>query len=377
MTVRCPYCFRELDPRQAPLRCSSPPERCGWEVDRIYSHNWGVPGTDVSRPPILANPSAGSECRTCGRPAEIRLCPHCHHDLTPVMLDPTVERRVISIVGGRFSGKSHYLAALVRELDTRGYPDFEILLSREDDHTRNHFTRAYEQRVFRERRVIDLTQVGARRPFVFSLRMPRRTTLGGSRTRLVFLVFHDIAGELLKDEDEVRAFAQSVVHADALIYLVDPLQLPPVREALRERGRARLPDEIPPGPVLDLVERLVRRGSVATRLPIPIATLVTKQDALRDLLGDGTLGQDADYSGGFDVAEARQRSEDLADWLATMDPKILGDVQQRFTPSAFFLVSSLGCEPNRHGQLPFVSPFRVIDPLLWILSRFGYLEGGR
>jgi hypothetical protein len=37
-----------------------------------------------------------------------------------------------------------------------------------------------------------------------------------------------------------------------------------------------------------------------------------------------------------------------------------------------FAVSSLGCNPNADYTLDVVKPYRVLDPLIWVLYKMGF-----
>jgi hypothetical protein len=71
-----------------------------------------------------------------------------------------------------------------------------------------------------------------------------------------------------------------------------------------------------------------------------------------------------------------QRAKDISEFLRAEVSAWLGEgfdrfVRQNFRYSSYFGVSALG-SPPRNGQLTHgVSAFRVEDPLLWLLARWG------
>ncbi|MDQ3917130.1 MAG: hypothetical protein M3348_01390, partial [Acidobacteriota bacterium] len=53
-------------------------------------------------------------------------------------------------------------------------------------------------------------------------------------------------------------------------------------------------------------------------------------------------------------------------------------LQHNFHDYSFFGLSALGSQPDAQGRLSSgVAPFRVEDPLLWILYRLGIVPGQR
>jgi hypothetical protein len=65
----------------------------------------------------------------------------------------------------------------------------------------------------------------------------------------------------------------------------------------------------------------------------------------------------------------------LAEWQAGMIDRYLS---QNYTDYAFFALSALGGMPDADRVGPGgIRPYRVEDPLLWLLYRFGMLRGTR
>jgi hypothetical protein len=296
------------------------------------------------------------------------------------VFDTAVDCKVISVIGGRYVGKSTYLASLLHELEARAYDQLGIRVRREDEHTRGFFTHNYERPLFSERRTLTFTAHAARNPeprlpFTFTLELPHRNPSGAPKIRSVLLIFYDSPGEQLGDVEQMRNFTRSVAHADGLLYLVDPLQLRHVQADRLARGLT-VPKDNDGDHVLSRAVTVIRErlGVASTALPVHVALALTKQDTIRDLLHDQSpLRRPADYRGGFDIAEARHVSEDMESWLRKVQPTLVGQVEG-FARRGFFAVSALGCQPGPKGELAFVEPFRVLDPLLWLLHTLGYLS---
>ena len=53
-------------------------------------------------------------CDVCKQESTTRLCPNCHFEL-PYDIGQT-DQRIIAIIGGRDTGKTHYIASLIMRL---------------------------------------------------------------------------------------------------------------------------------------------------------------------------------------------------------------------------------------------------------------------
>ena len=56
--------------------------------------------------------------------------------------------------------------------------------------------------------------------------------------------------------------------------------------------------------------------------------------------------------------------------------ELLRHVKSQFEDWCFFGLSALGNSPGEQGEIPRISPHRVLDPLLWLLWRNQILRAG-
>jgi hypothetical protein len=124
-----------------------------------------------------------------------------------------------------------------------------------------------------------------------------------------------------------------------------------------------------------------RQGTPAgDRLRVPVAVALTKVDALAPALArQSALHRDRATPAALDLddreaVDAQVRGL-LHEWEAGQLDVYL---RQQYAEYALFGLSALGGVP-REGRVGTggVRPHRVEDPLLWLLHRFGMLDGTR
>lgn len=380
----CPYCFDSWSTRIAAFRCTGSEARCPREPDEALG---GLRGTEspLAGRVLYRQGKLGRsfevkkgrpvrcDCGSAARP----VCPNCHSDLPQRFAE--APSRSMGLIGTRMAGKTNFIAVALHELEHRVGPRFGGSLMLLDDASRSRVDRDLMPRLYGERHVLDATQsarmAGAdvREPIVARLSIG---SAGGSSSNLVFF---DSAGEDLQSLDVLEREARYITQSHGLVLLVDPLQIPAVRDELG--GSVELPHEaVDPYTMVGRVTGLIReaRGLPANQpIDVPLALTVSKFDALRPLLPEGhpvfTLPA---HDGSFDPQLADSISaavrSDLAGWLGE---RLDSFVKQEFETMAYFGVSALGESPVE-GRLPNgVAPHRVEDPILWMLDSWKALPG--
>lgn len=370
----CPFCFQDVDLAKAPFRCTNLPDRCAPEPDPVLADKWGeaLPvGHVVDAPGRVVRRLA---CDRCGQPTTRRLCPHCHSDLPHTM--GQMNSLHFTVIGAKAAGKSHYLAVLVDQLRKGVGRELGVLLRELDDRTLHRYRDAFRDPIFRHHRVIDGTRTGqedvsVQRPLLFGL------TLTGRKRRAVTLAFFDTAGEDLDNKDVMLHVNRSIIRSDGIILLLDPLQLPRVRDKLG--GSVALPSQNTDA--AEIVRRtflLVQEGlglDHTDRVQIPLAVAFSKLDAVKSLLGPHSeLRHAASHQGGFHEEDSVAVDHEMRALLVEWDADdLLRDVTDAFVHHRFFGLSALGCNPQDSRQIPGVHPQRVEDPFLWLLHHHGLL----
>jgi len=385
----CPYCFEQFRRAEIAFRCINPrPNRCPPEDDEALGNYQGF----VAAPklPRVFTPPAGwwgspqSAVCNCGVKTTKRICPRCHNDL-PGQFD-SQDSYNIALIGAKDSGKSHYIAVLIHELRTRVGQSFNASLSALDEQTIKRYNEDFRRYIYDEGVVIPGTlsaraQIKVRYPLVYRFSLERKGLL--SRIlRLSSLVFFDTAGEDLNDMDVLSTEAKYLANSHGLIFLLDPLQIPSVRHTLS--GSVPLPSEnTEPMEIITRVTDLIRRTREITgheKIKTPVALAFSKIDAVWPIIDDTSPVRRAPrHDGFFDTADAEDVNQNMRAyveaWIGT--DEIDRFMRHHYETYFYFGLSSLGSPPE-DGRLPRgITPFRVEDPLLWILHRLRIIPGQR
>jgi GTPase SAR1 family protein len=367
--VTCPYCFAVFGRAQIAYRCLGRAGRglgCDPRLDAELAAYLGTQAGAVL-PPVFTGRGARAACPDCGRESGRRVCPECHHELAPAYCD--TPGRIVALVGAKNAGKSTYIAVLLHELRNRVGTELDTSLVACDDRTIERYKRDFARPLFDQQRLLPTTPsavTAPREPLVFSLsrRIRGRFT---SRTDALTLVLFDTAGEDLRCREVRDLHLRYLEAADAIIFLADPLEL---------TGGAA--DSEPLDVLARVTEPLRQRYGLAPRdrLKVPIATVLTKTDAL-ELPPQSALQRARPRTG---VLDADDRAAVDAEVRALLHGWGAGDLdrylEQNYAEHALFGVSALGGVPRDDRVAPGgVRPHRVEDPLLWLLHLFGMLEG--
>lgn len=362
-TVKCPYCWTAHRPRELHRRCG---ERCGQNA-----------GT------FPENQLKNGRCPHGELPQARRACPSCERDLLREYIESG--GRNIAVIGSADSGKSTWVGVLVHQF-MRGEVSerFEgMSLELLGEASRLRYQRDFENPLFHEHRTLPQTasaRVGAVEPLMFSLRFrkPARM-LGQTRVHPVVTVFYDTAGE-----DVARATAMDLLvsyldAAEGIILLLDPMQMPKMRERVGTDGRRTGYTE-----QLHVVNRLgelLRERSkqrVDRKLRSPLAIALTKVDLLRDTFDAGSpLNRPSRHLGHYDENDGLDVHEEVRAWLGKWyDPALDRSVANAFQEYRYFGFSALGSPPLDGNRLSpsGVHPYRLEDPMLWLLARFGVIR---
>lgn len=380
----CPYCYDSFGAGEILFRCSGQPgadgRACERQTDERLERAFGFRDP---LPPVFAANGRKLQARhgDCKEPTGHRVCPHCHSQL-PVQFGK-VTSRLIAMVGARETGKTVYMTVLIHELTNKVGARFNAALSGSDDYTRQRFVADYERRLYQDGQLFEATRSAGTRggkvtPLVFRF-TTERSGLLGTRPAHNLLSFFDSAGEDLASQDRVEANARYLANADAIILMLDPLQMPGARRLAT--ADARLPalgtGDTPANLLIRVTELLQMRLGLGPTAQItkPVAVAFSKLDVVRHALPRGSpLLRPEGQSPRFDRADAAEVHEHvralLHDWEGAQIDQLLRFNYARYR---YFGLSALGESPTRDNLVSEagIRPYRVPDPLLWLLSEFG------
>lgn len=382
----CPSCFAPLVDALWAFRCVNPP--CPERPDPALS---AASGSQVLLRSVTTvvpdggwHPDHGAVCSVCTVATWQEVCPACHYDLVSGWRRNTTV--CIALAGARASGKSSYIAVLVKQAELWAVRNGRAFLPG-DARTAEVYRRVYETPLYVQRGLLSPTPSAAvrdaphRDPLVFQI-----GTFDGVPH---LLVLRDVAGEDLEDPQTPTAPFRFFGAADLVLFLFDPMQVAEIAAQLA----GLLPDQRltggDPVAVLGNLIRLVRGGPLlgGARLATPLALVLAKFDVLAQLaeVQGSPLESVMDNRGAsynidpsldpqLDLDDAARLAAEVESLLARLHGQaLLNLVDDSFDTWHTFAVSALGALPysadrvNVHG----IAPFRVLDPLKWVLARRG------
>jgi hypothetical protein len=283
-------------------------------------------------------------------------CPVCHK---PMREELFAENAHVPIYGGPSTGKTMYMMAATYQLLEGDVAGVEASLI-EEAVQRNYATRWKPD--FESGRVREKTAGVFPNAFLLAVRRESGFPIS--------LYLYDPAGEALLSEADLEAH-RFMKYVDGLALLVDPLSLPSFARRYRARGGPDLgqttslapPDETATRMVnlLERLGRLSRRRESRHR----IAVVLTKLDI------PGLVEELGIKPGADDIGEDWRRlgaanSRRIREWLHRNEPHLLQILETRFADIRYFAVSALGHIPGPNQSF---APYRVIEPLAWLLSK--------
>lgn len=364
-TVTCPYCWSKHRVGELRRRCG---ERCGSKATVF---------------PV--NQMKAGKCPHGNQPQARRLCPNdeCGRELLREYVD--TGGRTVAIIGSADSGKSTWVGVMVHEFRGRVADRFPgMALDLLGEKSRIRYAEYFDQPLFHNGQTVRKTvsaRATAPEPLMFSMRFQGKSRLVRStKVTPVVTVFYDTAGEDVATAGVMDLLVSYVEAADGIILLVDPLQLPRVRELAGKSGSPgdKVTEQLY---VINRLAELLRERTSrpATKLlTTPLAIALTKLDLLTDTFDvQSPLQQPSRHNGGYDEDDGMDVHEEVRGWLDQWyGPSFDRSVASTFATYRYFGLSALGAPPVNDNELsPMgVQPYRVEDPMLWLLNRFGVIR---
>lgn len=384
--IICPFCFENFSDARIEYRCINPlctaraqdtvyAKARGLSASPLLGHVFKPRGGSRSLNPFQKNLTA--RCDACSKESPKRLCPNCHFELSHDA--GLIDDHIIAIIGGKSTGKGHYIATLIHRLEQEVGANFGFSLRMVGDETRKQFEEIYRTPLFRRKMVIQHTPSGAVDSSVKQPMLFRLTFSQGRKVRAVNLTFFDSAGEDMQALDTMSTEARYICHASGIIFLLDPLQIETVRQKV---AADILPPRDESADPIYIVERLrelferQQRLAPTDKVRTPVAFVLSKIDTLLQILDASTaLKGTGEHFGSFDAADSQSVHTEIWNYLYSwMGAGITDRIEANFAQYRYFGVSSLGRIPDKTGKIEVVSPIRVEDPFLWILNQLGMIE---
>src|SRR6266545_606963 len=287
-----------------------------------------------------------------------RACTKCGWPL-PVEFD---ERPLftIAVVGTRGAGKTHYLASVLRDaarlqgLARLGCEEFAP-----DEQTARRYHTDYFEKLFQDQAVLKGTpqeEDALHKPLVF------RVSFRDCTPSVVMM--HDVAGEVLQDRGKRAQAASFVRRADGVIFLVDSVQLKPIRDLLAGAGPER------PANQADLLVACINDMGPRARRRVPYAITLSKSDLIASALADRSFRFCSDPPAhigewGKDLKIVEGEVHRL---LSDRGAHDLLAAASQLELLSYHAVAPIGADP-RNGRVEDLHPLRCLDPLATVLTR--------
>ena len=394
--ITCPYCYNKFVNKDVEYQCENiettvdGTRKCEEEIDQRFNDHWGVPrmsrhffkGKPFS---LFSSTPKASKCDQCGKPSTRFVCPHCHNWLPTEMIEEGSE--IISIVGAPNSGKTVYFFNLMRQLEKKGYL-LGLTVTAQDEGPdkykktsmiyRDMVKLMYEDKLLPPKTPVNEGEKPV--PLIFKLSNKK---LGQKSGKTIYIVFYDTPGEAFQDSEQISRMADHVSNSAGILLFVDPYNIQKLTGTLQAASNG----EVLSGGTQEndtVLNSLLQKVDVKQSENKPFAIVFSKIDAVMEGLskeGAEELQNNIDLKKNssflknkkLSLSEIEQISGALEEISHDWD---VGDMKARIREKyreeniKMFAVSSLGCKPV-DGMIPNINPYRVMDPLVWILHKMG------
>lgn len=394
--IICPYCFQRFVNTEAMCQCINNEVKmvdglkvpcCAKEEDKALSNNRHTNGL-VSKhifktqKSLLSSQPKPTKCDRCGVESNRFVCPHCHNWLPNEMIYEGAE--IISIIGAPSSGKTVYFTALIKTLQNYG---FKLGLSvRAKDEAQNPNERTSVIYSGLKGMLFDDGYLPPQTPkcdyvipLIFRLTSSVEAGKYNKNDRHIYLVFYDTAGESFTDIESLTSNVKYLKESSGIILLLDPFSVKSLNNMFKQAGIVSGESR---GDIAEVLTQLL--GSVDNDKSLrnkPVAVTFSKIDAVvngLEQIGESAIPgidllRDSSFirTNKFSIHEIDQISEALKKYCVDKwgIGQIMQDVGTAFMNYKLFGISSLGAAPNDSLRVSDVKPYRVLDPLVWILTQ--------
>jgi GTPase SAR1 family protein len=358
--IRCPFCSNEY-------RLSE---------FAIYSENTGMvakaaPKTILGRvgSTIITTPLGGKK-NTLAR--NLRRCPNpnCLKTL-PLNIEYVDQNITIAIIGDTSSGKSHFIAAMIKLLKERQLPPYIGLagFNAASSEIDAHYRHDYFDPLFGRNEPLPRTPAATDpldNPLIYEMRFGERR---------INLIIYDASGEDIANIDANVTNKPSILNAQAMIFLADPWSMPGFYNQLAHHLRPSVFTRRLSADILNSVIEVFKRASNRSQeisFSLPVAIALSKSDLIPYVVtrSNNPLYRalaDRQYPGNLDRAESEGIHNVVRQLLQEVDEHSLVLMEQILEHVNFSAISATGTSLDGSGKYPQIAPHRCLDPLFWVL----------
>ncbi len=335
--VGCPVCMDYFYMNDAPYRCLN--KSCKKEPETVIEEAFSL-----QMPPMMGKvffrpymhrweklykrrvPEMECPCPSCYEPSYQRLCPSCHTSLpADFWKHPTY---LILLIGSAKSGKSSYIASLLKRLKSVAADGYNFIFD-----TEHAYASPWQPPLFRYK------------------------SANTGKTK-AFITFFELPSKAIETYENLHDYQTYLKRADGLFVFLDPSTFPGIggaKKRLSEKG-------------IEVLTAYLEQMKVRKKredFP-PTAFIVTKLDLVMNLLPLSTiLRHDTEPKGLYDEREGYQVSREVRGYLgAWSGPGLLQTIIYAYfrEPYRFFSTAS----DEGKIELQNYAPLRVEEPFLWL-----------
>jgi len=391
MNIVCPYCFEKFASSEVLYRCSSTSSACPNEKDEAMDKFWGDsrPYKRLIRPKkgLFGGMPKSGKC-TCGHVSYKTCCPLCHNELPREMAENGGV--IISIIGARSSGKTNYITTLINELTHKGHAlnigIYPTVVGRDPkEQTEARYKDDFFNILYKNKRCPEQTDPNSERskiPLIYKL-------FSTKVKKHAYLVLYDTAGENFEQVENISKKAIFLKNSDGIIMLMDTFCIDDVRDRLSAKlklgNKETNYDEIIKTIIGYHDDRVSNADKVAFyKKPLALtfskidAVIVNDEEFMDASLPGFNINANSHYldGTGYDLSELDSIDSGMQSGLISWGQK--GSIDNINAPghfnnkAKFFGISALGDMPTDQNTVKNIKPFRVLDPLIWILYRLNF-----
>ena len=394
--ITCPYCYNKFKNDDVEYQCENiersvdGTSKCPEEADKRFNDHWGIPVESrhffKGKPfGLFSSEPKASKCDKCGKPSSRFVCPHCHNWLPTDMIKEGSE--IISIVGAPNSGKTVYFFNLMRQLQKKASSLGISVTVQDEGPDKSKKTSVIYNDMIKMMEKGELPPktpvIEGERPIPLIFRVSNQKA-GKKRGKSIYIVFYDTPGEAFQDTEQMKRMADHVSNSAGILLFVDPYNIKKLTGTLQSASA----EEIVTGSELEnenVLNSLLQKVNKKESEDKPFAIVFSKIDAVLDGLSAERAGGltnilDLDRNSSFlktkkfDLSEVDQISNALEEMSEEWDIEYMkAHINEKYKEEniKMFAVSSLGSQP-RDGRITELNPYRVMDPLVWILYKIGF-----
>lgn len=369
----CPYCYEKHTIKDCIYKCS-------YRMNLGKNAN-GTPNLKLCVNDFQKNANGTipneliKKCQKCNSAKLYRFCPNNKGGKLWEIPDRVLDSNFsVALIGAKASGKSNYIAVLVNEIKKKMSRSFDCSLIDCNQQTRENYQNNYYRPLYENAVAVAATDKGESEPLIYSIDFYDTKGKSYKIKDSVTISLYDTAGENLDSESDMLQNNQYIANATGIILLLDPLQIPAIREQLKDKITLP-PKNTDTTDIIKLVINIIKsRRKIKGCIDIPIAMAFTKTDLLAkyDILPeDSCLREESAHTsnGVFVKSDFENTNIEMQSLLENFLEDELAQLLKQFSNYAFFGLSALGDNPDNSNKLARQpEPIRVLDPLLWLLA---------